>query len=193
MYYIFGHDTKDDYDRFCFFENAFSKDECEQLILLAEQLPSFDATVGAQDNGGELNQAIRKSQLRWITYGEGSDWIFSRLKTLIKGANCRYGFQLTGFFEGLQYTEYNADSSHYTWHQDHGAKEHSVRKLSCVLQLSDPADYEGGELELFGLGAVQKQQGTLIVFPSYEQHRVTPITKGFRRSLVAWATGPAFQ
>jgi PKHD-type hydroxylase len=68
------------------------------------------------------------------------------------------------------------------------------RKLSLVCQLSDPSEYEGGELQI-NTGEIftpEKQKGTVILFPSYLLHRVTPVTKGTRRSLVLWIEGPAF-
>jgi len=72
----------------------------------------------------------------------------------------------------------------------------SPRKLSLVLQLTDPEEYEGGDLELMTSSdpiAVLKQRGLISVFPSFVLHRVTPVTKGTRRTLVVWACGPEFK
>jgi PKHD-type hydroxylase len=72
----------------------------------------------------------------------------------------------------------------------------SPRKLSLILQLSDATEYEGGELQLKDSSdhtAVERKKGHLIAFPSYLLHRVTPVTKGIRRSLVVWISGPAFR
>ena len=76
-----------------------------------------------------------------------------------------------------------------------GPDETSSRKISIVVQLSDPLEYEGGELQISDGGTnrvCEKTKGTIIIFPSYLLHRVTPVTKGTRRSLVLWVTGPPF-
>ncbi len=106
-----------------------------------------------------------------------------------------YGFDLEAL-EPLQYTVYLAgEGSHYGWHVDHGRTPRR-RKLSLVLQLSHPEDYEGCELQIYASTQVDtapRTRGTLIAFPSYTLHRVTPITAGMRRSLVMWCSGPRFR
>jgi PKHD-type hydroxylase len=69
----------------------------------------------------------------------------------------------------------------------------SNRKLSCVVQLSDPSDYEGGELQMNSgaqIISVPREKGLVTFFSSFVLHRVTPVTKGVRKSLVAWISGP---
>ena len=84
----------------------------------------------------------------------------------------------------------------YGWHQDYGGDRQASRKFSLVLQLTDPADYEGGNLQIM-VGrepqTVRKQRGLIAAFPSYTVHQVTPVVSGSRQSLVAWVTGPAFK
>ena len=80
----------------------------------------------------------------------------------------------------------------YTWHMDNGDKTPG-RKISLSVQLSSPDSYEGGELEFFYTNKtkqVEKTQGGVIAFPSFIMHRVTPVTKGVRYSMVAWVVGP---
>jgi PKHD-type hydroxylase len=87
------------------------------------------------------------------------------------------------------------EGGHYDWHVDQGATERR-RKLSLVLQLSPPSDYEGCELQIRSsnkIETVPRGRGELIAFPSYALHRVTPITAGIRRSLVIWCSGPRFR
>ena len=72
----------------------------------------------------------------------------------------------------------------------------SRRKISITVQLSDPSEYEGGDLQIkinAGQSDTPKGLGNVVIFPSYLLHRVTPVTKGLRRSLVLWITGPAFK
>jgi PKHD-type hydroxylase len=79
---------------------------------------------------------------------------------------------------------------------DIGHGSGSLRKISVVIQLSDPTEYEGGELQVMNgeepYRVCNKEKGSLIMFPSFLLHRVTPVTKGCRRSLVLWISGPPF-
>lgn len=99
----------------------------------------------------------------------------------------------------IQYTEYDAEEGgHYDWHQDvHWFDEISFqRKLSIVVQLSDPVEYEGGDFVFKGLEPLPddfKRKGSVLVFPSYLEHKVETVTKGKRRSLVAWFEGPRWR
>jgi PKHD-type hydroxylase len=106
-----------------------------------------------------------------------------------------YRFDLTGFGEPIQLTNYDqSEQGMYGWHQDYGGG--TSRKLSLVLQLTDPSQYEGGNLQVLTSGqpqTVRKQRGLVAAFPSYVLHQVTPVMSGNRQSLVAWVSGPAFK
>ncbi len=109
-----------------------------------------------------------------------------------------YRFELAGLSQTdpVQILRYEAaDAAHHDWHVDIG-ESHSTRKLSFSLQLSDADDYDGGDLEFLPdqVGDPDmRQQGTLIVFPSYKTHRVRQITSGVRYALVGWLHGAAFR
>jgi PKHD-type hydroxylase len=107
-------------------------------------------------------------------------------------------YDLWGFWDPIQYTAYSAErGGHCDWHDDqHDSPGALPRKLSLVLLLSDETAYEGGDFESFDRGPRPigvRTKGALIVFPSFLSHRVTPVTKGYRQSLVAWITGPKFR
>jgi PKHD-type hydroxylase len=116
-----------------------------------------------------------------------------------------YGFDLAGFTEDLQFTTYDRPGSFYTWHQDGLDGAVAGRKLSLVVQLSDPASYEGSDLELLDVAedysdddraawrTRARRRGTVIAFPAFEYHRVTPLISGTRHSLVCWIGGPPFR
>ena len=152
-----------------------------------------------------LDDAIRSSGTSWIPPTEESWWIYERLGRIVERANAHYEFDLTGFVEDLQFTVYDEVGSFYTWHQDGLDGTVAGRKLSIVIQLSDPADYEGGRLEFFDVASdldddeydefceASGRQGTAIVFPSFEYHQVQALTAGLRYSLVAWISGPPFR
>jgi glycosyltransferase involved in cell wall biosynthesis len=146
-----------------------------------------DGTIGAD---GVINNS-RRVKVYWIPK---TDQIYSiLLNTILEENELRYGFNLSGTSENIQYTVYTGeDKGHYDWHID--AMKSCTRKLSAVVQLSDPSEYEGGELQIQngGIHTVDKTKGTCVVFPSWMSHRVTPVTKGIRRTLVIWLEGPAF-
>jgi PKHD-type hydroxylase len=99
----------------------------------------------------------------------------------------------------IQYTEYHATNrGKYDWHHDVDWNNPSGldRKLSVTVQLSDPSEYEGGDFQFMEVeqpSEEAKTKGTILMFPSYLQHRVTPVTDGVRKSLVLWFTGPRWQ
>jgi PKHD-type hydroxylase len=108
-----------------------------------------------------------------------------------------YRYDITGFDEPLYHVTYNAeDEGHYAWHIDKSGDGMPARKLSITFQMTDPAQYDGGDLEINAFGSIDvcpRERGKLILFPSYEVHRVTPVTRGVRSALVAWSVGPAFR
>ncbi len=106
-----------------------------------------------------------------------------------------YQMDLAGFTEPLQVAEY-APGQYYDWHLDLGGGRISIRKLSFIVQLADPADYEGGAVEVMfsrEASAMTRARGAVIVFPAYILHRVQEVTAGSRRSLVGWIGGPHFR
>ena len=121
---------------------------------------------------------------------------FQRVTGIVQSLNQQFfNFNLFGMVEGFQFTRYDAPSGFYGMHIDRYIGG-NVRKLSLTIQLSSAEEYEGGELALqFGKEPeiMDKQQGKLIVFPSYVLHEVRPVSKGIRYSLVAWVTGEPFK
>lgn len=183
---------------------VFSARQCERIIAAAAAAPTEVGQVGGGDGASDHDDAIRRSTISWIAADEEHSWIHDKLAGVVRRANRRYGFDLIGFTEDLQFTRYDGAGAFYDWHQDGLDGELAVRKLSLVVQLSDPADYEGGDLELFALdgGGVavdperreqMRRRGSVTVFPSFEYHRVTPLHAGTRCSLVCWVGGPPFR
>jgi PKHD-type hydroxylase len=179
---------------FVWWEGAFNENE---LNWLQEQAKSAgnNALVGA-GNSSVVDANIRRSQVSWLSKNTDTAWVFEKLAHVASSLNAQYyGFDLTGFGEALQLTNYNGDQDGmYGWHQDYGGQ--ISRKLSLVLQLTDPSQYEGGNLQVMTAGepqTVRKQRGLIAAFPSYILHQVTPVTQGSRQSLVAWVSGPDFK
>ncbi len=183
---------------------VFTPRQCERIIELGTSLEPEDATLEGYDGSEVANADIRSSRTAWIA-PDDAWWVYEKLATVAERANRRYGFELTGFGEDLQFTTYDAPGSFYSWHQDGLDGNVATRKLSLVVQLSDPADYVGGELQFFdveedlvdadrhAVAAATARQGTVVAFPSFEYHRVMPLRSGIRHSLVAWVSGPPFR
>lgn len=181
---------------FLWWEGAFSEQE---LNWLQEQAIKADqqAQVGGNLDNERLSK-IRRSQVSWMNKTPDTAWIFDKLGHVAASLNAQfYRFDLSGFSEALQLTNYDhSEKGMYGWHQDYGGKLRPSRKLSMVLQLTDPSQYEGGNLQILTGGEpqnVRKQRGLIAVFPSYVLHQVTPVTSGSRQSLVTWVSGPAFK
>lgn len=179
-------------NKFYYWENAFTSNELNYLENLAKNSKQ-DAEVGDDES---VVKSIRRSKISWMYYTAETDWVFKRLSHVVSTINAAgFRFDLTGFGEGLQLTLYEgSDNGTYNWHEDYGGVV--SRKLSLVLQLTDPSRFEGGNLEILeGMKPVtiRKQRGLITLFPSYITHRVTPVTLGERCSLVAWASGPSFK
>jgi PKHD-type hydroxylase len=183
-------------EQFVWWENGFTEQELNWLQEQAQKAEQRGQAGGA-NNEGELKQ-IRRSHVSWLSKNPDTSWIFQKLAHIASSLNAQYfRFDLTGFGEPLQLTNYDqSEHGMYGWHVDYGGKLTPSRKLSMVLQLTDPSQYEGGNLQVMtGIQpqTVRKQRGLVAVFPSYVLHQVTPVTNGSRQSLVAWVNGPAFK
>ena len=201
--FVFFPTTRDKYSKCCRYspeilpeakEFHFSKDECAKVLSLWNDQTAIDGRTGGDVEGQPAKKDKRISRLNFLGYDGRTSWIYEKLFRCVKDANdARFNFDLSGFFEDLQLTRYESNGGHYDWHEDQGVGQFSIRKLSIVVQLTDPKEYEGGDLEIHGEGAAERTQGTVFVFPSFVTHRVLPITKGQRHSLVAWISGTPFR
>ena len=179
----------DQINLYAFWNNAFSKEECQTIINIAKDKGLIKGTTkGVTD--------ARDSKISWLYAVDNIEWVFRRVTDITLNLNERFfKFDLFGLNEGFQFTNYISPSGKYGKHVDRGMNI-PVRKLSISIQLTNPEEYEGGELYLYDddKGTVMdKTQGTLILFPSYVLHEVMPVTKGERNSLVTWVTGKHFK
>lgn len=140
---------------------------------------------------------LRSSRVSWLT---DQKWVLDTLFDFVDQAN-QAAFNAHIYKKAdIQFTEYHAsENGHYSWHHDiHWDRNDGLdRKLSVTVQLSDPGDYEGGDFQFSETQSPDLEQskvkGTVLVFPSYLQHAVSPVTSGVRRSLVAWVEGPQWR
>lgn len=187
-------------DHLAFWEGFLSADDINLLLAQPEWLHLQDGCVGGSSGGSEVNERIRASKIAWIGAKPELQHIWEKFAVAVTEVNSRYfHFDLTGFHEPMQlglYTE--SQQGHYDWHTDAAPSDRSVpRKLSLAMLLSDPAEFEGGEFQVKTSTDVAQTletvKGRAWFFPSYTLHRVAPVTKGMRRSLVLWVGGPAFR
>lgn len=196
--------TRGDYHTHEWHSGVFTVEECERILRLGAALEPERAGVEGDAGAGE-DRSLRSATIAWVPADRATDWVFDRLRRTVEDANERYGFDLDGVVEDLQFTTYERPGAFYTWHQDGLDGPVAHRKLSVVVQLSDPADYEGADLELFQVvedldadeldefRSAVRERGSALVFPAFEYHRVTELRSGVRHSLVAWFGGPPFR
>jgi PKHD-type hydroxylase len=181
----------DKLEMWAFWENAFTPEECKKIIDIGNKKGLTKAKILT----GNINK-IRDSKISWLYPSDDLEWAYRRMTDIILDLNNRFfKFDLYGFIEGFQFTHYQEPGGKYKKHIDKALYNHT-RKLSLSIQLSDPKAYQGGDLVLYNgedPTFIPKEQGKLILFPSYTLHEVKPVTKGERYSLVAWITGPQFK
>jgi PKHD-type hydroxylase len=171
-------------------ENALSKEFCEFSLA---QVNWNEMVVGETANG-----ILPEKRITDVIWQNPMYPLGCIAKTYIDAANQAAGWRFDiNTQEDTQIGRYKASNGgHYDWHQDVG-KPYNMqqRKLSISILLSDPSEFEGGELQFKGIEdqKVLTTQGSIIVFPSFIEHKVTPVTEGVRYSAVTWANGPAFR
>ena len=179
----------DEVHTYAYWEKLFTPEECEKIIEIAK---NKGLTQG--ETSGKLD--IRSSKISWLYAVDNLDWVFKRITDAVLNLNNRFfQFDIYALNEGLQFTNYKAPSDKYGKHIDRRFNN-IIRKLSLSIQLTNPEEYEGGELILYEDEKgkeMKKEQGTLVLFPSYILHEVKPVIKGERNSLVAWITGKQFK
>lgn len=185
----------------CYNKAHWSADYCNDVL---RRVGSNDFVLAGVGTNGILNNNIRKGQIKFIQNGDPAFRdVFDKIWLDALEANHKFfNFHITKL-DYIQISKYTADNySEYKSHQDvfwlNGDPEFH-RKLSCSIQLSNPLDYDGSDLELENVDEEYppvndiRMQGTSIYFPSFIYHKVTPITRGTRYSLVAWFDGPKWR
>ena len=200
--------------QYWFFKNALSHQFCDDILRYCHNKKTELGTVsGVQDKKKtEKNLAKllkhRNSNVGWI----GEPWMYHEIHNLVHRANrsAEWNFHWN-YSEPAQYTVYKK-GQFYGWHQDsfdkpsHDPKNPNyhgkIRKLSVTISLSDSSEYTGGRLQFLDRSGYKQKiitctevltKGSLVVFPSFMWHRVTPVKKGIRKSLVMWNLGDPFK
>lgn len=171
-----------------------SKEFCRSALEQIDWATAETATIN--DQNPVVDPSYRRTDVIWQSAMQPLGCV-ARTYIEVANQNSGWNYVLSGQ-ENTQLTRYKStDEGFYDWHMDAGIPKDGIqRKLSCILLLSDPADFEGGELILKGINGEKNmltKQGSIVVFPSFMDHKVTPVTKGVRHTAVTWAIGPSFK
>ena len=198
-----------------YFQSVIPERICDYIVYCGKKQSKQKALTGDADfdklNKLQLKNIKRKrnADIVWMS----DRWIYNEIQPYIQEANVKAEWNFEwDYSETCQFTEYKKDQF-YDWHcdshiepYDHPNNQNThgkLRKLSMTVSLTDPKEYEGGDLE-FDFRNENKtsqprvceeirQKGSIIVFPSFVWHRVKPVTKGIRHSLVCWNLGYPFR
>ena len=185
------------------FRKIIPPETCQRIIKLGDGRWNQAETFGSRDGSRPLDN-VRKSEIVWVTTEQ---WVYETIWAFAAAANeqAEWKYNITAA-ENCQITRYTK-GGFYSWHKD-GMGSHkeihnnpaskplhgNARKLSMTIVLN--SNFEGGDFEISGLDDKNKvprlEEGSTIVFPSFIEHRVAPVTKGIRYSLVSWFVGPPF-
>lgn len=178
-------------------------DECDALLAELDGAAWTDGPIELPADARGIATEIRRCAIVEVRQPS----LLERLEVFVRAINDGlFGFALDGFHaaDPVAAMRYGP-GGHFAWHLDNATAGAATRKLSFTVQLTDPAAYEGGDLELamyapaFG-GAGQdayraqiRQRGAITIFPAFHLHRVSPVTAGTRTALVGWLHGPRFR
>ena len=174
----------------------FTPEQCQMIIECGRRQKPQKAQVGMGKPGGGLDTNKRVTTISWIPFKEMPE-MYNQVNEFIQKANRNhFGFGDIQITEQAQFTEY-PEGGFYDWHTDtdvNMSHEPPVRKISMTCLLSPENQFEGGDLELMAPGKRAKlKQGHAIIFASFINHRVAPVTRGVRQSLVMWFGGEPFK
>ena len=176
-------------------EPIFSPQQCQMIVDAGHQCKPEEAKVGGGKNGRHDTKK-RVTTISWIPFAKMPD-MYKQIENQLSIVNLNHfmfdGVTLT---EPAQFTEY-PKGGFYDWHMDLNAfgqeGQNPIRKISMTLLLSDPKDFTGGDLlfsEMSNEKPLPLKQGQAIFFASFLRHKVAPVKKGIRRSMVMWFGGP---
>lgn len=175
------------------YENWFKPEECKEIIAYALSLPCSKGSV--MSGASSIHHKMRECEIRWLNR---SDYklasLCSRIDHLYTDAQINeFGMRDMFGYNEMQFTTYcGSDKSHYDFHVDNGTpKKGGDRRLSMVILLSDPSEFEGGQFEMKPRAnpSFLTKQGDVLFFKSDIEHRVLPVTEGTRHSIVVWFYG----
>jgi PKHD-type hydroxylase len=175
----------------------FTPQQCQDIINIGHQQKSEEARVGTKAKEGKYDTKMRITTISWIPFKVMPEMYKRIERSMLQANGNHFGYEGMTITEFAQFTEY-PKGGFYDWHMDADVNcqnEPPVRKISMTILLSNPSEFEGGDLEFMTEGNKPPQllQGQAIFFCSLIRHRVAKVKKGMRRSLVMWFGGPSFK
>ncbi|MEI6282750.1 MAG: 2OG-Fe(II) oxygenase [Alphaproteobacteria bacterium] len=184
----------------CIADNVFPA----EVVALINRFA--DDRAGQAEKGGvvladskhERASDMRRSDVVWLDQEPQNQPIYEFIAGFVSKVNTDvFRLDIRSFDEPFQIATYRAAANgHYDWHVDIGPGQLSNRKISIVVPLTDPSEYDGGEFQVFHdsePATIAMPLGRIVAFPSYLPHRVTPVTRGVRRTMALWVSGPPFR
>eukprot|EP01052_Picozoa_sp_SAG31_P043619 SAG31_NODE_7323_length_1719_cov_1.064198_1_plen_374_part_10 len=180
------------------FHNMLTVEECAAVRRYRGLAAA--GTVAGQETDEDPVGVLRSTKMQWLPRSAETNWLYKRVISVARKANrdAAWNYDSMSSTEDIQLSIYDANADppgHYDWHADviwspdsSPARQGTARMLSLSVQLSDESEYDGGELQI-GLSNMTKEIGTAVVFPSFELHKVHPVLRGTRASLVVWIHG----
>jgi PKHD-type hydroxylase len=162
---------------------------CDRLVLEQAKLTGYGA------------HAIRVTRVAWVYRAAETEELYRKMEEIVLRLNAEHFRSELSGLTTLQYAVYQqSEAGYFDWHNDYGRDRNDPgqepRKLTLSVQLSDGASYDGCDLEVRAahpIDVAPRQRGALVAFRANALHRVTQITRGTRKSLVAWAAGPEYR
>jgi PKHD-type hydroxylase len=179
-------------------EPIFTPQQCNLIIQAGHKQEPEQAKVGGGEQG-QYDTKKRVTTISWIPFDKLPQ-MYKTIENQLSIVNLNhFMFDTVNITEPAQFTEY-PKGGFYDWHMDLNAfgqnGENPIRKISMTCLLSDPSEFKGGELlfsEMRDNKPLPLKQGQAIFFASFLRHKVAPVTKGIRRSLVMWFGGTPFK
>ena len=178
-----------EYPNWLLWECEIPSEVCDEWVQKCQNLPIEKATTFS-GHGDDT----RKTQIRWVPISGEYQEMHDKLWEFVMTANEKFKLNIDNL-PPLQFTEYKGKGHHYSNHHDinWNREDGKHRKISIVVQITDPSAYEGGKFQFTSTENPQEEaimkKGTVLCFLSYLEHSVSPIESGERSSLVGWVEG----
>lgn len=172
---------------------AVSLATCDRIVAEGSLLELNPGKITEAKTGDQrVDPLIRAVAVGWFDLG----WVHDLMQKLALEANGSWKYHLTEM-DPVQFAIYR-EHDFFEWHSDFRlVRKGAIRKFTLVVQLSEPEDYVGGDLQFIDGGVYTleafRKRGTAVAFASMMTHRVTPVKKGVRKSLTSWFKGPPFR
>lgn len=185
-------------------DRLFTPDECKRAVRSFDRYPREPGLVGkpaVAENpdtaySDEQDKTLRDCLVTYTPRTKHNHWLHERLELAMLAANAKYWrCDITDFSQPMRLMTYRNGHHFNSLHQDFGPGDTCYRKLTAVLQVSSPEDYDGGEFEVVGdtTPATAWNQGSVLIFPAYLVHRAGVVTRGQRQTIIHRAIGPYFR